>query len=227
MAGEFISEDDLDTFDGWMRVQGFPDITGMAPDTLGTWLCLYDEVRNRNSLAPKLGLMKLKPLVSGEYRYAVAVQESSGLLLVLWVRRSPKGELFVMTPRPDQGWNAHTSYHRDGTIHMKHCGHTARSPQKRQPITAAFQGTEHLGVYYGHTPKINGAICDPSAFSGVVKVQPGVLGPRDGGIMVDLVEPGRQPMSFQHDCAFPFRCGRVVLQKVFRDTLPWIVIRVA
>ena len=69
----------------------------------------------------------------------------------------------------------------------------------------------------GHCPKGVGAICDPTAFSGVVEVLPGVLGPRDGAVVVDLVEPGCEPMSLSQS---------VVQQGVFRDAVPWVVIRV-
>jgi hypothetical protein len=91
-------------------------------------------------------------------------------------------------------------------------------PQKRQPLTSTFPGTEPLGAYGGHAPKSVGAICDPAAFSGVVEVPPGVVGPRHGMVVVDLIEPGCEPMSW------PF--VHVVRQEIFRDFLPWIVIRI-
>src|SRR2546427_12928631 len=99
-----------------------------------------------------------------------------------WVRRSRKGEFFVMVPRGDRDWDVHTSYHLDGTLHMKSHDRKVLSFQ-RQPLTGIFRGTEHLGADGGFGPKSVGAICDPSAFSGIVEVAPGVLGPRDGRIM--------------------------------------------
>ena len=57
---------------------------------------------------------------------------------------------------------------------------------------------------------------DPAGFSGVVEVAPDVLGPRDGSVVVDLVEPNREPLDWLN----------VVQKEVFRDTVPWIVIRV-
>jgi hypothetical protein len=89
---------------------------------------------------------------------------------------------------------------------------------KRQPLTGAFCGTEHLGMYMGHGPKGVGAVCNPTDFSGVVEVAPGVLGPRHGNVIVDLVEPGCEPMSFFNP---------IIRQEVFRDILPWIVIRIS
>jgi hypothetical protein len=127
---EFISEDELRTFDGWLRYQGF-DAATTAPDELAMWRGIFDEVRKRSLAIPKVGLMKLQP-VPGEHRYAVAVREGSDLWLTLWVRRSRKGEFFVMMPRGDRDWDPHTSYHLDGTLHIKSFDHKFIS-QKRQP----------------------------------------------------------------------------------------------
>ena len=85
---EFISEDDLKTFDGWLRYQGV-DAAMTAPMELETWRRAFDEARKRSTATPKVGLMKLQP-VPGEHRYAVAVREGPDLWLALWVRRSRK-----------------------------------------------------------------------------------------------------------------------------------------
>src|SRR5712691_4271462 len=112
---EFISEDDLKTFEGWLRYQV---VDAAATEELEMWQGLFDEARRRSSAKPKVGLMKLQP-IPGEHRYAVAVREGSDLWLTLWVRRSLKGEFFTMLPRLDQDWDVHASYHLDGTRHMK------------------------------------------------------------------------------------------------------------
>jgi hypothetical protein len=101
-----------------------------------------------------------------------------------------------MVPRADRGWDPHTSYHVNGTFHAKSHGRKFGQPQKRQSLTGTFRGTEHLGAYAGHGPKTVGAICDPAAFSGVVEVPIGILGPRDGSVLVDLVEPECEPISW-------------------------------
>jgi len=80
-----------------------------------------------------------------------------------------------------------------------------------------FRGREHLGSYAGHG-KASGAVCDPSAFTGVVEVPPGVLGPLHGSVTVDLVEPGHEPASF------PWK--RIVYRQTFKDAVPWVVITV-
>jgi hypothetical protein len=213
---EFSSEDDLKTFEGWLRYQAV-DAATTPPEVLVIWRRSFEDARERSATCPKVGLMNLQP-VPGEHRYAVAVQEGSDLWLTLWVRRSRKGEFFIMLPRGDQNWDPHTSYHLDGTLHMKGYGRKVLPPQKRQPLTGAFRGSEHLGVYYGHAPKSVGAICDPTAFSEVVEVVPGVLGSRYGGVAVDLVEPGHEPMWF------PWT--QIVTRQVFRKMLPWVVITV-
>jgi hypothetical protein len=212
---EFISEDDLKTFEGWLKYQAI-DAATATPDELAMWRGFFDEVTASSLATPKVGLMKLRP-VPGEHRYAVAVREGSNLWLTLWVRRSRKGEFFVMVPRGDRDWDPHTSYHLDGTLHAKSFDHKFSPAQKRQPLTGAFRGTEHLGAYGGHGPKGVGAICDPTAFSGVVEVTPGVLGPRNGTVVVDLVEPGSAPIPF---------VGSIAQQEIFRDILPWIVITI-
>jgi hypothetical protein len=100
---------------------------------------------------------------------------------------------------------------------MKSHGRKVLSIMKGQPLTDAFRGTEHLGAFGGHGPKSVGAVCDPKAFSGVMEVPPGVLGPRDGTVIVDLVEPHCDPISWPN----------VVRQETFRDIVPWVVIRIA
>ena len=160
--------------------------------------------------------MTLGPIV-GEHRYAVAVREGSDLWLTLWVRCSPKGEFFVMLPRSNRDWSVHASYHVDGTRHIKSHGCTAL-PDKRQPLTPAFRGTEPLVAFFGYGPKSGGAICDPTAFSAVVEISTGVLGPRDGGITVDLVEPGCEPP--------PSPLTKILKQTIFRDCQPWAAITV-
>jgi hypothetical protein len=109
-----------------------------------------------------------------------------------------------MYPRACAG-NPHASYHLDGTFHQKTYG-SASIPQKRQSLTAAFRENKHLGMYYGHG-KSAGAVCDPQAFDGIVIVEPGVLGPKQGAVGVDLVAgirgdvgPGDRPSILLRRC---------------------------
>jgi hypothetical protein len=212
----FISEDDLDTFDGWLKYQAI-DAATLTPEELAMWRGYFEEATQGSAATPKVGLMKLRP-IPGEYRYAVALREGSGLWLTLWIRRSPKGEFFVMVPRGDREWDPHNSYHLDGTFHSKSFNKRLGDARKRQPLTGTFRGTEHLGGFYGHGPKRVGAVCDPAAFNGVVEVPPGVLGPSHGSVVVDLVEPNHEPLEW------PFTGP--IRTEVFRDFVPWVVIRI-
>jgi hypothetical protein len=211
-AVSFISEDALNTFEGWLKYQAV-DAAATSPVDLEMWRSLFEETHK--SASPKVGLMKLNP-IPGEYRYAVAFRDGPDLWLTLWVKRSQKGEFFVMMPRGNRVWDVHNSYHLDGTKHMKSHGRKVLAPRKGQPLTGTFRGTEHLGAFGGHGPKSVGAVCDPKAFSGVMEVPPGVLGPRDGMVIVDLVEPNCGPISWPN----------IVQLETFRDIVPWVVIRI-
>lgn len=212
---EFIHEDQLGTFEGYLKFQAI-DPSVLSVDELSEWRGIFEEASARRATKEKVGLMKLRRL-SGEHLYAVVVREGSDLWLGLWVRRSRKGEVFIMLPRADRGWNPHTSYHVDGTLHMKSHDQVIL-PTKRQPLTADFRGTEHLGVSMGYGPKSIGAICDPAAFNEVLVAPQGVLGPRHGWVAVDLVEPGHEPE--------PLPWARVAKRAVYRDAVPWLVITV-
>jgi hypothetical protein len=100
-----------------------------------------------------------------------------------------------MIPRGDKDWNIHTSYHADGALHTKSHGRKNLPARKLQSPSAAFKGAETLISFAGYGPKTVGAICDPSAFSEVVEIPSGLLGPRDGQITVDLVQPGCEPRT--------------------------------
>jgi hypothetical protein len=215
LPSDFISEDDLNTFEGYLRFQAVDPLIA-TPDELALFRQFFDEAKAASSATPKLGAMKFKA-VPGELRYAVAVLEGSDLWLTTWIRRAPKGDVYVLIPRSDGSWNPHSSYHRDGTVHSKSFNHKMSS-SKKQPLTRAFKRFEHLGMFGGHSPKNIGAICDPAMFSGVVEVPPGILGPRDGFVAVDLVEPGCDPLMELYN--------PVVLTQVFKGSVPWIVIRV-
>jgi hypothetical protein len=187
VADEFISEDDLLTFEGFLRYQCInPD--EVSAEELKAWHRRFDESVQRITTGPKVGRLSLRALLANEQRYAIAIQDGSDLWLTMWVRCSPKGEIFIMYPRGDPKLDAHACYHLDGTLHQKSDGVVSVvTIRRRQPLTGAFTGTEHLGAYGGHGWKSTGAICDPASFTGVVVVGPGRLGPRDGVVSIDLV----------------------------------------
>jgi hypothetical protein len=213
----FISEDDLGTFEGWLEYQAV-DAAALTQEQLTVWRDIYDLGRERAGSQGKIGRMKLPPLSAGEFRYAVALRDGADLWLTLWVRRSRRNEFFVMIPRGTEAWDPHTSYHLDGTLHAKSYGQKFPSTMKRQPLSGPFRGVVHLGSYAGHAPKTEGAICDAAAFSGIVEVPSGVLGPRHGAVTIDLVEPGHPP----DDQLW----AQVHKRETFRDAVPWVVITV-
>lgn len=111
--------------------------------------------------------MNLKT-VSGEHKYAVAVREGRDLFLVLWVRRSQKGEYVVLKPMGGRLLNRQNGDYCDNTLHHQ---------MVRQRVLPA-QKSQSFPIMSGFTPTETGAICDPTAFTGIVEVASGVLGPR-------------------------------------------------
>lgn len=92
---EFISEDDLHTFEGWLRYQPI-DAATTAPKELEKWRQLFEETKRRTAAFQKVGLMKLN--VPGEHRYAVAIDGGPDLWLTLWVRCSHRASFSSCCP---------------------------------------------------------------------------------------------------------------------------------
>jgi hypothetical protein len=161
----------------------------------------------------------MNPMGPGEYRYAVAVPERGGLWLALWVKRDKDGQFFVFHSRSDPMWKEpHTSYHKSGQLHSRSFGDCPRIIRMLPPPTVAFRGTVQLGIYAGHDPLRERMNCDPAEFSGVVEVSSGVLGPaKDAVIVVDLVEPGCEPLPAMYP---------ILQRQTFQDFEPWLVITV-
>jgi hypothetical protein len=165
-----------------------------------------------------LGLMNLKPLKTGEFRYAVVIREGLNLWLALWVARSQKGDFVVLVPRPgfDPKWTPHATYHVSGTHHIKSYGQVTVS-RKGQPLTGAFQGGESLASFGGHGPGLEPY--NERLFNGAVVVEPGVLTATHGTVCVDLVEPGYDPTT-----NLPY--SKIVQREVFSHTVPNVVITI-
>ncbi len=193
-------------FDSVMKDQGIkPDA---LPDREQV-LEVYEHARLRGDA---LQATTLKPGTTGGYCYAVAIEDRADLRVTLWVRRAPK-ICVVMYPR-DQEWDPHATYHVDGRYHSKSYG-TKFMVQKRQPLDR-FKGTEHLGYFGGH----GGALpkCNPADFVGVLRLPPGILTGLEGGVMVDLVEPGAAPNQLHRE---PYN---VVREETYKDCSPWVVV---
>jgi hypothetical protein len=210
-----MSEDPLSRFGQYLRSQHVDPAT--TADVLAQYRDEFDKAVAKRAATPPMGeIFKPKEggLKQGEFIYAVAVREGGQLFLTMTVRRAPKGDVYVIYPRQED--NPHASYHHNGRFHQKRGEHESMEEQ-RQPLDASFRGSEHMGMYGGHGPKIIGAVCNPDNFTDVMEVQPGILGRNDGFVAVDLVEPGCQPLDLLRP---------VVATRVFKDSTPWIVVRV-
>lgn len=142
---EFMSEDDLETFEDYLLYQAIDPLT-TPRDVLQQLRQIFDEAMAAKASMEKVGEYGFKPLVPGERRYAVVVREGDELLLAAWIRRSPMRDVYVLMPHLEG--NSHTSYHRDGTVHNKGFDHKT-TVAKKQPLTAAFKGCEHVVMYAG------------------------------------------------------------------------------
>jgi hypothetical protein len=58
-VSDFISEDDLNTFEGWLKYQAI-DLATLTPDELKQWREVFEEGQKNKD--PKMGLMQLKAL---------------------------------------------------------------------------------------------------------------------------------------------------------------------
>lgn len=210
----FIDEDELRTFEGWMRYQAW-DSSTLCAEERAQKRREFEETMTKAAAVPKVGAMKLRPMSPGEFRYAVAIRKNGCLWLTHWVRRSPKPEYFFLLPMGEPGFNPHNSYHLKGQLHSKSYDQVIGKLQLA-PLTEPFRGPVNLGVFVGGST-FSGATCDPSLFTAVVEVPSGVLGPAQGAVAVDLVEPRQEPLD----------CGReIALRTVFRDFVPWIVVTI-
>lgn len=206
----------LDTFENWLKYQQFGDLEGLPEDGAAILRGMYERDRN-TAMAQDVHAVVKRPCRAGEFRYAIAIEDGTSLWLTLWIRRSPKGEYFVLYP--GRGFmDPHASYHKDGRYHQKIAGH--KSVQQRQALNQ-FRGAEHLGSFGGHGP--GAAICDPYAFTAVLKIPMGILESTRGCVLVDLVEPGCLPAA--HHRNVPGL--RIVNEATYRDCSPWVVAAIA
>ncbi len=150
--------------------------------------------------------------------YAVAVREHTDLWLLCRIRRSSKGDVYVLFPRDEPSWDPHASYHKDGSRHVRSHGGKYLTNQCQKP-DESFRGAESvfaLAIQPGEAGMLN-VPCAPGDFSDVFEIAGEQL-PREEHhtLAVDLVEPGTGAT------AGPWR--EIVIQKSFRDALPWILV---
>lgn len=211
---EYVSEDDLSTYEGWLKYQAI-NLSALTEEEATGVREMFDDAVKRRKTARKVGRMKLN-VQPGESKYAVAIRDGEDLWLALWVRRSPKPEFFVFQPCGDRDWNPHNSLHTDGTFHVKSHDRAMLRYQRQRPDS--IKESEHLGGYMGYGPKVAGAVCDPADFTAVFEAPPGILGPRNGTVTVDFLEhPDAQALSHP---------GEEVGRHLFDDAVPHVLIRV-
>ena len=210
---------DLDTFDGWLKHHGY-EVEGTPEDQLLRWRADFECAQSRRRAA-RLARFFTRPCPANEYRYAVAIEDDADLRLALVVRRSRKGECFILMPR-DGDWDPHASYHLDGRYHHKSYNLVLTPEAKKRQRLDRFNGTEHLGSFHGFG---TGAapICDPDNFTAVLKVPTGILKSTRGCVLIDLVEPGHLPNPLHRQ-----NPGlRITHEQTYRDRSPWVVIAIA
>jgi hypothetical protein len=95
---EYISEDDLNTYEGWLKYQAF-DLSALSDEEAAAVRKLFDEAVSGRMTARKAGRMNLKR--PGESTYAIAIRDGADPSLALWIRRSAKSEYFIFHPTAD------------------------------------------------------------------------------------------------------------------------------
>jgi hypothetical protein len=210
---------DLDSFDGWLNHQGFV-VEGTPEDLVIRWRAEFESGKERR-VAARSAVFFNQPCPAGEYRYAVAIEDGADLRLALVVRRSRRGEYFVLMPR-DGDWNPHASYHLDGRFHHKSYNQVLMPEPKPRSRLDEFMGTQHLGSFMGFG---TGAapICNPANFTSVLEVPPGILESMHGCVLIDLIDADTPPNPIHRQNPGM----RITHEETYRDGSPWVVIAVA
>src|SRR5262249_5728815 len=159
-----------------------------------------------------------------EKKYAVAVRDGPGLLLFLWVKRSEVGDFYAFLPRPhDTNINhAHASYHVDGRYHIKFHNMSGRNKimyQQRQKPDHSFLGTAHLldQMITLSNVRLIADECDPNECSEVFEISFLELETRTNTrVTCDVVSRGHVSNLVP--------CARVIRQKEYRDSFPFVVL---
>lgn len=135
------------TYEEWLRDVQAVDIEKLGDEDRVFWRQQYDAAMRRGAEWREQAAPSRRS-VHKDQRYALAIEDDSGLGLTFWIKRSAKGEVFLLYPREPE-MDPHASYHLDGTYHQKSYG-TRTGSQKRQPLGGSFKGAEHLGMFGGH-----------------------------------------------------------------------------
>jgi hypothetical protein len=95
-------------FEGWLKNQKI-DLRGRPVETMASLRGVFEKALVDIARACQ-SVMFSEPCPAGEYRYAIALEDGSDFRLLLVIRRSDKGEYFILYPR-DADSDPHPSYH--------------------------------------------------------------------------------------------------------------------
>lgn len=166
--------------------------------------------------------------MSDELEYAVGFSDKNGLVVAARVVRRPSG-IYVLMKHQDslrrehgkreaRAWNPHASYHADGTLHLKSYDERPFEALKRQPLDAAFTGSEEIFAQ-GIRPSdfLNAADrAEQASFADCFDVALASLKPAG---FYELVYHLLAPNTSVESGSWR---GTVVAQKSFSDAAPWI-----
>lgn len=152
--------------------------------------------------------------------YAVAVREEGRLLLVIRIRRSRDGSVYVLWQR-DSDWNPHTTYHRSGQYWQRTYQNRKVDAQRRQPLDSSFRGSEMvISTFIDPIEKE----VDPDEFADVFEISESdsrrLRSSRSNCLDVHVVQD-THPLT---ELKGSLPGVPILKQKTYGDGTPWIVV---
>ena len=141
------------------------------------------------------------------------------------IRRSDTGNIYVIWEMSQScqrknnkpKWNPHASYHASGQLHSKSYNRIGIKKQRQSP-TPAFTGSEPIeatNADRGLNPVLP---IDIGGFDDYFEIDVTAIASLPNAVItVDIVAPGAVPIRLTG-------LDTVVTEKVFKDTIPWIVV---
>jgi hypothetical protein len=154
--------------------------------------------------------------------FAIAVRDGEDLWLFLWIKRSPKGDVYVFWPIDEEVRNPHASYHASGRRHYKSFK-KAFLPRMLQKPTVVFSGTEQIvttGIWL-QVARVMAKPCRPENYDGGIfeidasEISP-VLQDCRTQVAIDLVSPDAPPLVSPPSA--------ILRRVVFTDAVPHLSI---
>jgi hypothetical protein len=154
--------------------------------------------------------------------FGVVVCDGEERLLVLSIRRGPRGDVYVNFPRDgDPQWRPHSSYHESGQHHQKGSGFKALIRHRQKP-NRDFCGIENIvrkGIAVDE-PRAIGKVVRATDFDEAIEIPLRDLKSEKYRtyLSVDLVD-GEVSLAIGD-------WGKVIRQGVFKDEIPWIIVTI-